>query len=74
MYGVEGKGWFASVHMFTKFVRVTFFKGALLDPTPAGASKVADVRYFDVREGQPRDEALLASWIDQAPVLDRWTP
>src|SRR4026208_682714 len=24
-YGVEGKGWFLNVHVFTNFVKVTFF-------------------------------------------------
>ncbi|MFO0556896.1 MAG: DUF1801 domain-containing protein [Polyangiales bacterium] len=74
LYGLDGKGWFASVHVFTRFVRVTFFKGARLEPAPSGASKVADVRYFDVYEDDPRDEAQIASWIDQASKLDGWTP
>src|SRR5438876_9230405 len=26
-YGIEGQGWFLSFHCFTRFVRVTFFRG-----------------------------------------------
>ena len=33
-YGVEGNGWFASFHCFTKYVKVTFLKGSSLDPVP----------------------------------------
>src|SRR3954464_5891234 len=29
-YGVEGQGWFLSFHVFTKYVKVTFFRGASL--------------------------------------------
>src|ERR1041384_6070921 len=30
-YGVEGQGWFLSFHVFTRYVKFTFFKGAALD-------------------------------------------
>ena len=33
-YGVEGQGWFLSFHCFTKYVKVTFFDGASLEPVP----------------------------------------
>ena len=33
-YGVEGRGWFASCHAFTRYVKVTFLNGALLQPPP----------------------------------------
>jgi hypothetical protein len=35
-YGIEGKGWFLSFHVFTQYVKVTFFKGTLLRPIPPG--------------------------------------
>ena len=38
-YGVEGQGWFLSFHCFTKYVKVTFFRGASLRPLPPGESK-----------------------------------
>src|SRR5689334_16965290 len=46
-YGAKGdEGWMLSFHCFTNFVRVAFFRGALLKPIPRGASKVKDVRYL----------------------------
>src|SRR6476620_3006819 len=38
-YGLEGHGWFLSFHCFTTYVKVTFFRGASLDPLPPGKSK-----------------------------------
>jgi hypothetical protein len=43
-YGVEGRGWFLSFHVFTKYVKVAFFCGASLRPVPPGASKNKDTR------------------------------
>ena len=34
-YGVEGQGWFLSYHCFTKYVKVTFFRGTSLRPAAA---------------------------------------
>src|SRR5438874_1459016 len=42
-YGVEGQGWFLSFHCFTKYVKVTFFRGTSLHPLPAGESKQKEV-------------------------------
>jgi hypothetical protein len=39
---------------------------------PPGASKHKDVRYLDIRENEPLDEAQLASWIRQAAALPGW--
>jgi hypothetical protein len=73
-YGIEGKGWFLNYHCFTKYVKVTFFRGASLHPVPPGASKHKDVRYLDIREGDTLDEELVASWIRQASELPGWVP
>jgi hypothetical protein len=67
-YGVEGRGWFLSFHVFTRYVKVTFFRGASLRPVPPGVSKHEDVRYCDLREGE-LDEAQMASWVKQAAAL-----
>jgi hypothetical protein len=69
-YGVEdeGQGWFLSFHCFTKYVKVTFFRGTSLHPIPAGKSKHKDVRYLDIHEGQ-LDEAQFAAWVRQASQL-----
>jgi hypothetical protein len=63
-----------SVYDFTKYVKVAFFRGASLDPLPPGASKNKDVRYLDIREDEPLDEELMASWIKQAAALPGWMP
>ena len=34
-YGIEGQGWFLSFHVFTRYVKVTFFSGTSLRPRPA---------------------------------------
>src|SRR5215831_7271900 len=38
-YGIEGRGWFLSLHCFTKYVKVGFFRGSSLRPMPPGESK-----------------------------------
>ena len=68
-YGVEGQGWFLSVHCFTKYVKVAFFRGASLRPVPPGPSKDKDTRYIDIREGDELDEAQMADWVKQAAAL-----
>jgi hypothetical protein len=69
-YGVEGQGWFLSFHCFTKYIKVTFFRGTSLRPVPSGASKHKDVRYHDIHEDE-LDEAQLAAWVKQASQLPR---
>ena len=71
-YGREGRGWFVAMHAYTKFLRLTFFRGASLRPLPPGESKSADVRHFDLREGEPLDERRLADWVKQASRLPGW--
>jgi hypothetical protein len=74
MYGIEGQGWFLGFHVFTHYVKVTFFRGASLRPLPPGPSKHEDVRYIDIREGDDLDEAQMASWVKQAAGLPGWNP
>jgi len=68
-YGFEGEGWFLSFHVFTRYVKVTFFRGASLRPVPPGESKHKTVRYFDIHEDEELDEAQLAAWVKQASKL-----
>ena len=73
-YGVEGQGWFLSFHCFTKYVKVTFFRGSSLRPVPPGESKHKDVRYLDIHEDDQLDEEA-GGELDQAGIgaarLDR---
>ena len=69
LYGLQGDGWFLSVHVFTKYVKVAFFRGASLRPVPPGTSKQKDVRYLDIHEDDKFDKAQLTAWIKQASLL-----
>ena len=68
-YGIEDQVWFLSFHVFTKYVKVAFFRGAALRPVPPGESKQKDVRYLDIHEDDQLDEAQLAAWVKQASQL-----
>jgi hypothetical protein len=67
-YGIEGDGWFLSYHCFTKYLKVTFFRGRSLIPVPAGESRHPEVRYLDIHEGE-FDEARFVDWVKQASKL-----
>lgn len=69
LYGVEEGSWFLGMHCFDRYVKLTFFRGASLDPQPAHASRMAHVRYHHIHEGDPFDERGLADWIAQASRL-----
>jgi len=73
-YGIDGQGWFLSMHCYAKFVRVAFFRGASLVPPPPGLSRQPDVRYLDLREGEAIDEPQFADWLGQAAALPGWVP
>lgn len=68
-YGMEKDLWFLGFHCMTRYVKVAFFKGAQLAPLPPGASKQADVRYLDIYEDKPFDEAQFSDWVRQASAL-----
>jgi len=67
-YGKGDGTWFVSFHVFAKYIKVTFFRGVDLKPVPPDASKVKDVRYLNIREGE-FDAAQFASWVKQASKL-----
>ena len=71
-YGVAGQGWFLSFHCFTRYIKVTFFKGTSLDPPPPGESKHREVRYLDVPEEGLSDEEQFADWVKQASRIPGW--
>ena len=73
-YGIEGQGWFLSLHVFTRYVKVAFFRGTALRPVPPGPSKDKDTRYIDIHEGDELDEAQMATWVKQAAALPGWVP
>jgi hypothetical protein len=72
-YGIEGKGWFVSFHVFARYVKVTFFRGTSLRPVPPGGT-AKDARWFDIHEGDELDEAQLGKWLKQAAEIPGWSP
>ena len=73
-YGKIENAWFLSFHVFTRYVKVTFFRGASLRPLPPGESRDANVRYVDLHENDPVDDERMESWIRQAAALPGWNP
>ncbi len=71
-YGVEGQGWFLGFHVFTHYVKVTFFRGTSLRPVPPGGTG-KDARWIDIHEDD-LDEAQMATWVKQAAALPGWDP
>ena len=69
-YGVEGRGWFLGLHVFTHYVKVTFFRGTSLRPVPPGGA-AKDARWIDIREDD-FDEVQIAMWVKQAAALPGW--
>lgn len=69
-YGIAGQGWFLGYHVFAKFIKVSFFKGASLVPAPEGGSG-EDARWINIHEGG-LDEAQMVQWIQQAAALPGW--
>jgi hypothetical protein len=68
LYGFGDGTWFLAFHVYAKYIKVTFFKGEMLEPKPPEGSKVKNVRYLHVREGE-FDEKQFASWVKQASKL-----
>ncbi len=67
-YGIERDSWFLSFHVFTRYVKVTFFRGSSLTPAPPKKSKYEEVRYFDIHEDDEFEEQF-ADWVRQASKL-----
>jgi hypothetical protein len=74
-YGIEGKGWFLSFHVLTRYVKVTFFKGLSLRPLPPGGTERSQgARWIDIYEDDELDEAQFKKWVKQAAALPGWIP
>ena len=70
MYGIEDRGWFVGFHVFTNYVKVTFFRGTALQPVPPGGT-AKEARWIDIREND-FDESQLTRWIKQAAAIPGW--
>ncbi|MBI5508641.1 MAG: DUF1801 domain-containing protein [Deltaproteobacteria bacterium] len=71
-YGIEGRGWFLAFHVFTRYIKVTFFRGTSLRPVPPGGTS-KDARFIDIH-ADDLDLAQLATWVKQAAALPGWVP
>jgi hypothetical protein len=69
LYGMKKDLWFLSYHCFTKYVKVTFFRGTSLSPVPPGKSKHDAVRHLDIREDGAFDATQFVEWVKQASQL-----
>jgi hypothetical protein len=74
MYGVEGQGFFVSFRCFTSYLKVTFFRGAELDPLPPVEFKDPDARALHLHDDDELDEGQLVRWFEQAAAIPGWTP
>jgi len=70
VYGIKGQGWFVGFHVFTNYVKVTFFRGAALHPVPPGGT-ANEARWIDIHEND-LEEAQLTRWIKQAAAIPGW--
>ena len=73
-YGIDGRVWFMQFYVFTRYVKVTFFRGTSLLPLPPLPSKHKEVRYFAIYEDDELNEAQMVSWVKQAAALPGWNP
>ena len=73
-YGVDGQGWFASYHCFTRYVKLTFVTGSQLSPEPPAKGKDPDARWIDLYEGDLNNELgdQLTKWFQQAAQIPGW--
>ncbi|MET4616942.1 hypothetical protein ABIA71_002522 [Stenotrophomonas sp. 2619] len=69
LYAAGDDGWFLSLHCFTGYIKVAFFRGTALQPLPPEPSKSQDTRYLHIREAVPLDEAQFSAWVRQASRL-----
>lgn len=70
-YGVDGEGWFASFSPLSNALKLTFMRGASLDPKPPGGKR-DDARWLDLPSADALDEKQVASWVRQASALAGW--
>ncbi|PZO02950.1 MAG: hypothetical protein DCF30_03970 [Hyphomicrobiales bacterium] len=74
-YAVEGRGWFLSFHVLTRYVKATFLQGLLLNPSPpGGTARSGEARWIDIYENDQLDEAQMEAWVKQAAALPGWVP
>jgi NAD(P)-dependent dehydrogenase (short-subunit alcohol dehydrogenase family) len=71
-YGIEGQGWIVSFHVFTHYVKVTFFQGRSLRPVPPGGT-AKDARWIDIHKAD-FDEALSPEDFERVLRVNTYAP
>ena len=69
LYAADDDGWFLSLHCFTGYIKVAFFRGTALKPVPPEPSRSADTRYLHIAQDGVLDEARFLDWVRQAAAL-----
>ena len=69
LYGITDQGWFLGLHVFNRYIKLAFFRGADLDPPPPVTSKAGATRYLHIMEGAALDQVQITDWIGQASRL-----
>jgi len=69
-YSVDGQGWFLAFHTFTRYIKVTFFRGTSLKSPPTGGSS-KEARWIDVHETD-LDEKQMTAWVREAAAIPGW--
>jgi len=69
LYGMDGETWFLGIHCFNKYIKLAFFRGALLKPMPPVSSKTKEARYLHIAEDAKFDETQFVDWIRQASQM-----
>jgi hypothetical protein len=73
LYGADARSFFLGVHVYEKYIKVAFFRGAKLEPELPVGSKDPNTRYVHLFE-DGFDEKQMASWVKQAAALPGWVP
>jgi hypothetical protein len=69
-YGIDGQGWFVSFHVFSRYIKLTFFRGTSLIPAPGGGTS-KEARWIDINEDD-FDEKQIVRWVKQAAAIPGW--
>ena len=74
LYGVDDQGFFVSFRCYTDYIKLTFYRGADLDPVPPVDFKDPNEKAFHIHEDDDLDEEQLTGWFEQAAAIPGWTP
>ena len=72
-YIANGKDWFLAFHVFTRYAKVTFFRGTTLHPPPPGhPERTKEAPRTAIHAGDHLAEIQFSAWIRQAAAQPGW--